>query len=273
MELWVGFSAGRMEWNQQAEAIWRKFESSVVLPFTYSTFRAKAYAGPISGKAAAVLIGPGHPDFRRHEYARIVLDRQFLDLRDDQPFLTLLHESLHLASFQTYLATLHQAKRELVVHHDQCEELQGAELSKCQLAFLLADQLFEADAEFSLVTRYPDWAGARARFFVEMRRQSAAAPEPTLPPLLRGYALLAEMLRLELAALLVREDGDRDDVATLRRTIETAMLSLDPATRQQLDYLRVRLSPSRPDFTSLKDWGPDVYRETVGRIMSTPGSV
>ena len=54
--------------------------------------------GPLNGKAASRLYIPEDPEYTGKEYARILVTEEFLSLEEEEKFLTLIHESVHIAS-------------------------------------------------------------------------------------------------------------------------------------------------------------------------------
>ena len=84
------------------------------------------------------------------------------------------------------------------------------------IALRLADQLFEADAEFFLKAQYLDRAASRAEYYGNMQRQAVNNRSwmGASPPL-RPYAILGHRLRLDLAVLLVTDDSSKNELSAL----------------------------------------------------------
>ena len=157
MELHVGVSGGRMDLNPKADELWRWFEGSVSVPFDYSAVKARAYPGPLDGIAASRLYIPEDPEFDGKEYARILVAEEFFSLTEEERFLTLLHESMHIASFLGALRPMLVKKGQLCRANPRPDSIaeKGAKaagflLCRYDLAFLLAEHLFEIDAELAL---------------------------------------------------------------------------------------------------------------------------
>src|SRR6266850_6822764 len=113
MELRIGFDGGRMDRNGEAEAIWSDFAARVEVPFQYFRVRGYAYAAETNEIAYSMIVLPGHPDYSGQEYGQIVLGLRFPDNREERT-LTLLHESVHLATFMGSLRPTYEAKAQLV---------------------------------------------------------------------------------------------------------------------------------------------------------------
>ena len=175
MELRVGASDGLMELTQAARKAWSDFEGAVAVPFSYSAITFKAYAGPIEAVAAARLFVEGDPEFSVEEYAQVLMAKRFFELPQDRQRLTLLHESLHLTSYIGFLRPLLETKWDLVRDYPPPEDFTGNQVkvagflkNRHSLGFMLADHLFEMDAEFSLRELFPKCFQARARYYAAM---------------------------------------------------------------------------------------------------------
>src|ERR1041384_583948 len=164
MELRIGFDGGRIDRNGEAEAIWSDFAGRVEVPFRYFPVRGHAHAAETNEIAYSVFVLPGHPDYSGQEYAQIVLGRRFPEDLEERT-LTLLHESVHLATFMGSLRPAYEAKAQLSGKYDSSTEL-------VQVAFKLADHIFEAVAELFVREKYPAYAVARARYLAGMQREA-----------------------------------------------------------------------------------------------------
>ena len=265
MNLFVGFDRGAMERNSEAETIWATFAASLAVPFTYDTFKGRAYAYETDGVACASFIRDGHHDFRGTEYARIVLGNRFDAADPDERSLTLLHESIHLARSMGDLRPVDDVKAELCQRHDY-------NAAPARWAFRLADQILEADAEFFLKTRFPDRAGSRAKYYAAMQRGAAAdRPWPqTVGDESRAAALLLLVLRLELAALLMDQDENaRKEIDALRRQVEDEFdaLKFPAKKRAALERVRELVSAARSDFDKIAEWAAKDYREAFTEVI------
>jgi hypothetical protein len=250
MEFRIGAAHGRMELNDQMAEVWTAFETSISLPFRYSRWKAWAYPGGVDGVAGADLVVEGHPESRGQEFSRIVVDAdRFFALDERRRFLTLLHESLHLASFLDALRSTVAVKHRLGRQYNAASTLTGAELppddfdrQKVTLSFLLADHVLEYEAEMSLRENYAEYAAERTGYCVEMRR-AAIAEQRWLRPLepLRPYALLLEWCRLDLGLTLTETDEKlNEEVARMLREVE-AELAEYPAARERIERLKAKL--------------------------------
>jgi hypothetical protein len=276
MEFRIGAANGRMELNEQMAEIWKGFEASVSLPFQYSRW---AYAGGVGGIAGADLVVESHPEFRAQEFSRIVVDAdKFLALDDGRRFLTLLHESLHLASFLGVLRSTVQVKHALGRQYDLTSPLTGDERpyddldrQKISLGFLLADQLLEFDAETALKSRYPEHAVKRATYYIEMRR-TALQERRWLRPLepVRPYALLLEWLRLDLGLLLTASDSTLKEEATSMSSELDTLLKESATARNRIERLKARLRCSALDET-FQTAAPQIYTDVFNDVLSIEG--
>jgi hypothetical protein len=264
MELLVGFERGAMERNREAEKIWTDFAASVRVPFSYDSFRARAYPKEVGGVAAATFVTRAHEDYRDREYVRIVLGAHFTDANPNERFLTLLHESIHLARNTGALRRINDVKLELCQRYDH-------NVDPASLAFRLAEQILEADAEFCLKANYPEHAAARANYYADMQRgRVAQRPWNGLRDENKPYGMLGYMLRLDLAIALLNHDGGAlAQVEAFRTQLshELATLDLDSATRTTLDRVHEILSPTRSDFETVADWGPGAYCDVLTMIV------
>lgn len=276
MEFRIGAANGRMELNEQMAEVWKGFEASVSLPFQYSRWKPWAYAGGVDGVAGADLVVEGHPEFRSQEFSRIVVNAdRFFALDVDRWFLTLLHESLHLASFLDALRPTVAVKHELGRQYGMASALTGAERpyadldqQKLTLGFLLADHLLECDAEISLRARYAEYASKRAGYYVEMRR-TAIAEKRWLRPLesLRPYALLLEWCRLDLGLILTEADENLKAEVTLMVTEGEAGLREFPAARERIERLKARLRCSALG-DNFHGSAPQIYTDVFNDVLS-----
>jgi hypothetical protein len=264
MKLLVGFELGAMERNREAEKVWTDFAASVRVPFSYDSFKGCAYVAPAGGVASATFVRPGHEDYRNTEYVRIVLGARFGDANANEQLLVLLHESIHLARNTGPLRPVDDAKLELCEQYDH-------NVDPVPLAFKLADQILEADAEFHLKANYREHAAARAKYYAHLqRRRIAERPWSQLQDQNKPYAMLGHLLRLDLAIALLDDDKEaRREMETLRTELsdEYAALEIDSEIRATLDRVREILSPTRSDFEKVADWGPAAYRDVVTQIM------
>ena len=254
MELRIGFDGGRKDRNGEAEAIWSDFAGRVEVPFRCDSVRGVAYAVEANEIAYSMLIIPGHPDYRGREYPHIVLGGRFPDDRE-QRTLTLLHESVHLATFMGALRPAYEAKAQLSGEYDFAIE-------RAQVAFRLADQIFEAAAELFVTEKYPAYAVARARYLAGMQQQACddrlweGLSEDT-----RAYGMVGYLARVDLALfLLPDEDPLTAELSRWRSQLQ------DRLHGERFRSLREAVSPAR-DFNTVSEWGPGAYREVVKRIL------
>jgi len=262
MELRIGFDGGRMDRNGEAEAIWSDFAARVEVPFQYFRVRGYAYAAETNEIAYSMIVLPGHPDYSGQEYGQIVLGLRFPDNREERT-LTLLHESVHLATFMGSLRPTYEAKAQLVEEYDVAIEL-------VQVAFRLADQIFEAVAELFVREKYPAYAVARARYLANIQRQACAdrlwerLSEDT-----RAYGILGYFLRVDLALRLLSDDDPlMAELSECRSQLHDELRAscASPGVEDQLSSLEETLSPRR-DFNTVSEWGPEAYREAVKTIL------
>ena len=151
LHLHVAGAPGRVD---QAVQVWAAFESSVGLPFSYH------------GR-----ITPGTCDETEHSewaecsysdgIATIRVTPRLLDAPAIEQTLTLLHESLHIASFA---GSLKPMCAEVTRFRNQYQ-------IECNIAQWLASHLFEVDAEFALRSRYPAYVSERANFCFRLQQQ------------------------------------------------------------------------------------------------------
>ena len=250
-----------MDRNGEAEAIWNDFAGRVEVPFPYRV-RGYAYAAETNEIAYSMLVLPGHPHYNGQTYAHIVLGTRFPDDREERT-LTLLHESVHLATFMGALRPAYEAKGQLSKEYDVAIE-------RVQVAFRLADQIFEAAAELFVRERYPAHAVARAKYLANMQRQACSdrlwerLSEDT-----RSFGILGYFLRVDLALLLLPDDDPlRTVLGECRSQLHDKLQDwcASPGVGDRLVLLEETLSPRR-DFNTVSEWGPEAYREAVTTIL------
>ena len=243
----------------QVEASWQRFDSSIdPLPFTYGKVEFDESPAQAVGWAAASLPTPGQT-----AVGQILIPRKFFDLSHDEQDLTLLHESLHLASFIGELRLMYKATSEIghplalaeMYSKDAVEQRGG-------IALALAGHLYEVEAEFSLQDRYPGRAAnARALYYLGQCQDSLAKKswDKTLSSA-RPFVILLYRLRHELAGLLM----ENAEVGTVLNQ-SVPRLSDDGSTNPIYELL----SPEAgDDFASLQEWGTAAYKEVIETVLA-----
>ena len=220
-----------------AKHIWEAFEKSVTLPFAYD----KPADFHVCDDTAVSEIAEARVE---HGVAEIKVTPLLLD--SPRPDLTLLHESLHIASFIGPLQDLYATAK----------KLQGPTIGHA-----LGRHLFEVDAEFALRDQFPDYAADRATHYVQDVEKKIGSLYSDLPAddPQRPYGVLYDQLRAELAGVLLR------DVRVETRL--SASLERSPEwCADDIEKLHGMLSPKSNDYADLPRWGAKTYETIISRV-------
>jgi hypothetical protein len=240
---------------EHAKRVWAAFEQSIELPFEYDNKPPKpkvSSVNPMSEWAMTLV---------QHGVAYIALTNRLLDARLMEQKLTLLHESLHIASFTGPLLEMYGAVKRHRTRYSNAHPI----------SHWLGLYMYEVDAELALAERYKEYAAARASYYVKVqqlvRQQERAqgwcvrlsARDPARP-----YYVLGDRLCAELAGLLA---GDKHVETQLCSDLEQP----PPACAHEIETVRQMLSPISNDYADLPRWGAARYEEVVRRVTEGIG--
>jgi hypothetical protein len=229
-----------------AKQAWNEFETSIALPFAYD-------------KPAEVSVCDDTEDSDLAEcqvtngVAVIRIKPAFLDVDVLQPLeqnLTLLHESLHIASFTGTLRDMYAAVNGFT-------EAYGIH---CQIARRLGKHLFEVDAEFALRDLYSEHLSDRTAYCVRQTAETIGHWYSDIPSThrVRPYYVLLDQLRAELLGLLA------GDESVTRRLCSSVELASEPT--DEIAALHRMLSPKCNNFADLPRWGAATYEAVIRRV-------
>jgi hypothetical protein len=247
-----------------AERAWTAFEQSVQVPVAYRRPVAVRTCNDHPGAVAAAAIHDRH--------LKILLTAEFFDLPAGEQTLTLLHESCHIKAFTGALKELYwfgerlkrEQRREILERtqrtgpiREWMQRANAVEKSR-EWAQLVAEHLFEVDAEFTLRDMFPEHAAARAAYLVRAKERRFTTTRLEDTPL-RCYEIALARLRAELAGILA--DDENVTEALMRQIAAVPGFAADCAGSSELYRL---VSPTTCDYSKLPTWGRKAY-ETIVR--------
>jgi hypothetical protein len=255
-----------------AEHAWAAFETSFVLPFAYDK---PAIFGVCDDTAVSALA-----ESMLHEgVATIRVTRDFLDAPLIERHLTLLHESLHVASLSGTLRNMYAATTRFEETHvrQTLDRIRNTFKPEDQwpiaerfnsyhpIASALAQHLYEVDVELALGMQYPGHVAARNEYYVKLRNEGFTShPYTNVAEGCRVYWILLDRLRAELAGVLA---GDDSVTRELWSRIEQVPGFVEPSDENEIATLHQMLSPKWKNFADLSQWGAATY-EAVVRLVT-----
>jgi hypothetical protein len=227
------------------EAAWADFEQWVAVPFRYD-------------RVAPVHVYSGSTDVSDYAQARveagvaeIAVTRTTLEAPRSERRLTLLHEAMHIAAFIGPLWHMNEAVKRLRAQYHYA----------FPHARMLANWMFEVDAELSLAHQFENHAKDRAEYYVRLEERSSGAYR-VLPSddLGRPYYVLRDRLCAELAGILANDGSVEPRLA--RSLEEPPDWAVD-----EMETLHTMLSPKLNNYADLPQWGVPRYEAVLNRVI------
>lgn len=231
----------------KAERAWDVFEKSFATPFTYDK--------PAEFRVCVDTDDSELAECRVHNgVAEIRVTPLLLAALAVEQNLTLLHESLHIASFTGTLRDMYAAVNEFTRTY----------AIHCPIARLLGQHLFEVDAKFALREHYGAHAADRTACLIQQREETIGRWYSVIPAThpVRPYYVLLDQLRAELAGVLA------DDDSVTQRLCSSLEQASEPYATE-IATLHRMLSPKSNDFKDLSQWGADTYEAVVRRVTES----
>jgi hypothetical protein len=223
LKLIVGPAGSRNDLTSAAKDSWTAFVSEIgTLPFECDPITFDSNARSHYG-IAATFVYTG-PLYRTTEFALILLSPAFFEKSENQQFLTLLHESIHLRFMlgplrERVIESLDLYRR-LETPDDVTDDTQRLFLNqRLAIAFQFRNFIDEIVAELFLRKTYPAYLRRRIEHYAEMRRATLSLWKKALPTLQR-HEISHEILRNELGVRLAKGEQEADELRLMSATLD-----------------------------------------------------